>query len=192
MEFAVRQIQLADAASFRQCLDSVARERRYLAQAEALPLERVQEFIKQSVEGNAAQFVAVVNGDVVGWCDVFPHWVYALRHVGSLGMGVHAGYRGRGIGERLLRSTIAHALHNGIFRITLEARADNAAAIRLYEKVGFQHEARIPCALRFDGVFYEGVQMALLQVQRVLSNPSLQPTCYGWLRQPTQAGELKR
>ena len=26
----------------------------------------------------------------------------------------------------------------------------------------------------------------------VLPNPSLQPTCYGWLRQPTQAAELKR
>jgi hypothetical protein len=25
-----------------------------------------------------------------------------------------------------------------------------------------------------------------------LPNPSLQPTCYGWLRQPTQAAELKR
>ena len=23
-------------------------------------------------------------------------------------------------------------------------------------------------------------------------NPSLQPTCYGWLRQPAQAAELKR
>jgi len=23
-------------------------------------------------------------------------------------------------------------------------------------------------------------------------NPSLQPTCYGWLRQPSQAAELKR
>jgi hypothetical protein len=24
------------------------------------------------------------------------------------------------------------------------------------------------------------------------ANPSLQPTCYGWLRQPSQAAELKR
>lgn len=163
MDFTIRQIQFADAASFRECLDSVARERRYLAQVEALPLDRVQEFVQQSVESSAAQYVAVANDRVVGWCDVFPHWAHALRHVGSLGMGVAAGYRGQGIGERLLRSTIAHALHSGIFRITLEARADNAAAIRLYEKVGFRHEARIPCALRFDGVFYEGVQMALLQ-----------------------------
>ena len=27
---------------------------------------------------------------------------------------------------------------------------------------------------------------------RMRSNPSLQPTCYGWLRQPSQAAELKR
>jgi len=24
------------------------------------------------------------------------------------------------------------------------------------------------------------------------ANPSLQPTCYGWLRQPAQAADLKR
>jgi len=27
---------------------------------------------------------------------------------------------------------------------------------------------------------------------RPVPNPSLQPTCYGWLRQPPQAAELKR
>jgi hypothetical protein len=27
---------------------------------------------------------------------------------------------------------------------------------------------------------------------KVRPNPSLQPTCYGWLRQPAQAAELKR
>ena len=27
---------------------------------------------------------------------------------------------------------------------------------------------------------------------RLPANPSLQPTCHGWLRQPAQAGELKR
>ena len=27
---------------------------------------------------------------------------------------------------------------------------------------------------------------------KVQPNPSLQPTCYSWLRQPTQAAELKR
>jgi putative acetyltransferase len=156
MSISIRKIQLEDAAGFRECLDSVARERQYLAQVEALPLERVREFVAQSVEQDATE-------GIVGWCDVFPHWAYALQHVGSLGMGVHARFRGQGLGRALILQTLDHALKKGIFRVELEAREDNTRAIRLYEQVGFQHEGRAPCALRFDGVFYAGIKMALLQ-----------------------------
>ncbi len=159
----IRQIQLADAEGFHQCLDSVARERKYLAQVEALPLARVKEFVAQSVEQDAAQFVAVAGERVVGWCDVFPHWAYALQHVGTLGMGVHAGFRGQGLGRALMLKTLEHALKKGIYRVTLEAREDNTRAIRLYESVGFKHEGRALGAMRFDGDFYSAVTMALLQ-----------------------------
>ncbi len=163
MPHTIRQITLQDAAGFRECLDSVARERKYLAQVEAPPIDKVREFVAQSVESNAAQYVAVADGRIVGWCDVFAHWAYALRHVGTLGMGVHAEYRGQGIGRSLILRTLEHALHSGVFRVKLETREDNHRAIRLYEQVGFKHEARAPCALCFDGTYYAGVQMALLQ-----------------------------
>ena len=159
----IRHIQLPDAESFHACLDAVARERRYLAQVEALPIERIREFVESSVASDAAQFVAIHGDRLIGWCDVFPHWAHALQHVGTLGMGVLDGYRGRGIGERLLRRTLAHALEKGIYRVTLEARSDNARAIRLYERVGFRHEGVARAALRFDGRFHDAVQMALLQ-----------------------------
>ncbi|MBX3717147.1 MAG: GNAT family N-acetyltransferase [Burkholderiales bacterium] len=162
MSTAIRQIELFDASAFRACLDSVARERKYLAQVEAPPLERVQSFVAESVKNDAAQFVAIEDGELIGWCDVFPHWAYALQHVGTLGMGVREGYRGRGVGEQLLRQTLNHALKKGIYRVTLEARADNLRAIRLYERVGFVHEGIARAALRFDGCFYDGVNMALL------------------------------
>lgn len=163
MDITVRQIRIEDAESFRECLDAVARERRFLAQVEALPLVQVQAFVRSSVDHDAAQYVAIADERVVGWCDILAHWAHALRHVGSLGMGVHADFRGQGLGERLLRTTIAHAVRNGIYRVTAEARTDNVAAIGLYEKLGFRHEAHTRCALRFDGTFYDGVQMALLQ-----------------------------
>ena len=163
MPITIRQIQIEDAEGFRSCLDSVARERKYLAQVEALPIERIREFVASSVAADAAQYVAVADGEIIGWCDVFPHWAYALKHVGTLGMGVRADHRGQGLGRALLVKTLAHALKNGIYRVTLEAREDNLGAIRLYERLGFKHEARTLCALRFDGVFYAGVQMALLQ-----------------------------
>jgi putative acetyltransferase len=46
--------------------------------------------------------------------------------------------------------------------VTLEARADNQRAIRLYESVGFQHEAIKQRALRFDDTYFDAVQMSLL------------------------------
>ena len=163
MDIEIRQIRLSDADSYRDCLDSVAKERRYLAQVEALPIDRIRSFITNTVENDAAQYVAITHGNVVGWCDIFAHWAYALTHVGTLGMGIHSDYRHQGLGTRLIEATLSHALRMGIYRVTLEARSDNTSAIRLYERVGFKHEATTKAALRFEGVFYQGVQMSFLQ-----------------------------
>ena len=156
-------VQEKYAGTYRACLDVVAREKKYLAQIEALPLERVQEFVKHSVASDAIQFFAIDQEEVVGWADVFPAWAQALSHSGSLGMGIHPNYRRRGLGGRLLSACIEKAWSKGLSRIELEARVDNAAAIALYEKVGFKHEALKRNALRFDGVYYDAVQMRLLR-----------------------------
>lgn len=166
MSIVVRPITVEDAASFHTCLDTVAREGRYLAQLQAPPLEKVRGFVADGVAAGVAQVVAVDTAadgaPVVGWADVFPAWAAALQHSGRLGMGLLPAYRGRGLGEQLLRACLARAQAGGITRVALEARADNHAAIRLYERVGFVHEGVARRALRFDGVYHDGVMMALL------------------------------
>jgi RimJ/RimL family protein N-acetyltransferase len=161
--FPIVAVQTPYAASYRECLDSVAREQRYLAQVEALPLEKIQAFVKDSVASDAVQFFALDGERVVGWADIFPSWAHAVSHCGSLGMGVLAPYRGRGIGTKLLQACVEKAWVKGITRIELEARADNAAAIALYEKLGFQHEALKRNAMRFNGQYFDAVQMSLLR-----------------------------
>ena len=156
-------ISEAHAESYRACLDIVAREKRYLAQIEALPLERIQAFVKESVANDSVQYVALDRGRVVGWADVFPGWAHALKHAGSLGMGVHPAYRGQGLGRRLLQACIDKAWRKGLVRIELEARADNARAIGLYESLGFRHEGLRRRALCFDGQYFDAVAMALLK-----------------------------
>lgn len=155
-------ITAAHIASFRECLDTVAREKRWLAQVEAPPLERVEGFVRDGIAAGVAQFVAVDGDRVVGWADIFPAWAAAVSHCGSLGMGVLAPYRRQGLGERLLRACIGKAQLQGLTRIELEARADNVAALALYRRVGFVQEAVKRRALRFDGIYFDSVLMSLL------------------------------
>lgn len=153
----------AHAASFHACLDTVAREKRYLAQTFALPLERIQGFVHDSVVNDAVQFVALDGERVVGWADVFPAWADAIAHCGGLGMGVLPAWRGQGLGRRLLQACITKAWAKGLARIELEARADNTRAIALYESLGFQHEGLKRRAMCFDGVYHDARVMGLLR-----------------------------
>lgn len=161
----VRIVPVAEhhAHGYRACLDAVARERRYLAQVEALPMERVEGFVRESVANDAVQFMAVDGERVVGWADIVPSWAYAVAHCGSLGMGVLAEYRGQRIGRRLLDACIGKAWTKGITRIELEVRADNDRAIGLYKAVGFGQEAVKRDAMRFDGVYFDSLLMSLLK-----------------------------
>jgi putative acetyltransferase len=160
----IQVVPIADVhiESFRACLDSVARERKYVAQIEAMALEQVSAFVQAGIANDVAQFVATEGVLVVGWCDIFPSWAHAVQHCGTLGMGVLSAYRGRGIGTQLLIACLAKARSKGITRVELEARADNTAAVRLYQKLGFTHEATKRNAMRFDGRYYDSVQMSLI------------------------------
>ena len=146
---------------FREVLDGVARERRWLAFLEAPPLPRVRSFVLNGLRNGMAQFVAVDDGRVVGWCDVNPKTHEALRHSGVLGMGVAASHRGQGLGSALLRATLEAASARGITRIELVVRADNAAAIALYERHGFELEGRLRDYMIVDGVAHDALAMAL-------------------------------
>lgn len=147
-------------AGLREVLDGVARERRYLAFLEAPPLAQVRRFVLNNLRSGAAQFVALDEGRVVGWCDVTRKTHATLSHGGVLGMGVAASHRGRGVGRRLLATTVETALARGLTRIELTVRADNVAAIALYRRSGFEAEGRMRRYLIVDGQHYDALLMA--------------------------------
>lgn len=99
------------AAGFRACLDTVAREKRYLAQVEAPPLERVRQFVHDSVANDVAQFVAVDDaGQVVGWADIFPAWAHAVAHWAEDLRPMLLHVLGRSWGHGTCRLSLCHGL----------------------------------------------------------------------------------
>lgn len=162
MTIAIQRISEQHIEGFHACLDAVAREERFLGQTQAPPLQRIADFVSANVRNDFAQYVAVLDGQVVGWCDAIPHWAGALSHRAGLGMGVLAAYRGKGVGARLLQQTLAHARRLGVKRIDLEVRADNAAAIHLYTAAGFAQEGRKPMGLFHGGHYHDTIEMGLI------------------------------
>jgi ribosomal-protein-alanine N-acetyltransferase len=53
-------------------------------------------------------------------------------------VAVHPEFRGRGIGESLLRHIIAKVRGKGVTFISLEVRISNEPAVGLYKKLGFE------------------------------------------------------
>lgn len=77
-------------------------------------------------------------------------------------MGIIAGYRGRGVGNRLITASLDQARRAGFIRIELSVHADNSTAIGLYEKIGFIREGIQRRSVLMDGRFIDTVNMALM------------------------------
>ena len=127
------------------------------------PLEAGLAFYRNIVDNDLCHFVALLDGVVVGWCDVLPTHGEARAHVGTLGMGLVAKARHIGIGAKLMDATLSKAWRKGFSRIELTVRTDNANAKALYERVGFTVEGLNRNAFFVDGKFYDTYSMALLR-----------------------------
>ena len=119
---------------FHRVLDTVAREKRYLAFLEAPPLEETTAWVRAGVERGFPHFVALVEDRVVGWCDIsaIPRPVHA--HCGVLGIGILAEYRRKGIGPALMLATLGKAREIGLTRVELTVRERNTNCDRALRK----------------------------------------------------------
>lgn len=82
-------------------------------------------------------------------------------HVGTVGMGVHDAYVGNGVGTRLLTSLLKAADDwCALRRIELTVNVDNAAAIGLYDRMGFEREGEFRDYALRGGEFIDAVSMA--------------------------------
>jgi RimJ/RimL family protein N-acetyltransferase len=161
-EIVIEPIREDHVEGFREALDIVSRERKYLVFQEAPPVEAMLSFVRGNIAAGHPHMVAVVDGKVVGWCDIRRGTRDAEAHSGMLGMGIIPGYRDRGLGRKLILATIDAARAAGMHRIELHARTENLRAIALYEKVGFVHEGVARDAIRIDGRYMDSVLMALI------------------------------
>lgn len=91
---------------------------------------------------SAAVLVGGTHGNVDAAAVVFYRRNARAARLYSLAVGAHA--RGTGMGATLLAAAEADARVRGCTSMRLEVRADNPAALALYERRGYVRTARLP------------------------------------------------
>jgi ribosomal protein S18 acetylase RimI-like enzyme len=157
----IRPSRESDAASACDAVNAVAAEKWYLATVDGFSLEQARSYLKRVVDGALPQVLAVVEEEVVGFCDILPNTAKGFTHVGRLGMGVRFEWRRQGIGRRMLDACLSLARKAGIEKVELEVFSDNLAAIRLYESFGFGQEGRKVRGRKLEDRYQDVVLMAL-------------------------------
>ena len=102
--------------------------------------------------------VADNNGKIVGLYILHPNNIGRCGHICNASYAVAKNYRGRGIGEQLVKDCMKQASALG-FRI-LQFNAvvkTNSAALKLYARLGFTQLGVIPGGFRLKDGLYEDI-----------------------------------
>ncbi len=93
-----------------------------------------QAFLTELVDNQFARYwVMEYRGRIIGYVGV---WLIVDEgHITNI--AIDPEFRGRRLGERLLRALMAQCVAHGMQRVTLEVRVTNEVAQNLYRKLGF-------------------------------------------------------
>ena len=124
----------------------------------------VEEEIDEGFIGNDAGFVIEADGEVVGAIQYGEEDDPMYRHA-SIDIFLSTSRHGRGLGAEAIRLLARHLFEErGHHRLTIDPAADNVAAIRAYERVGFRRVGIMRSYERGpDGVWHDGLLMDMLR-----------------------------
>jgi aminoglycoside 6'-N-acetyltransferase len=121
-----------------------------------------EEVVEQFI-GAEDVLVIEVEGDVIGAIQYHEEEDPMYRHAG-IDIFLTSSRHGRGLGTEAIRVLVRHLIfERGHHRLTIDPAADNLAAIRAYERVGFR---RVGIMRKYelgpDGSWHDGLLMDML------------------------------
>ena len=132
----------------------------------ALSSERINataEFLNSLAERDRG-FVAVENGEVVGFSVMIANREPCRAHSAFIAVMVNADFQQMGIGHKLLKHLVDRADNELMFhRLELLVLTDNERAIKLYKSLGFMVEATRKHAAVVKGTFVNEYLMGRLR-----------------------------
>ena len=158
----VRLYQAADIAGMTAIWNDITDEGVSFPGDEILTEQQAADlFAAQSATGCAVQ-----DGEVAGLYILHPNNAGRCAHIANASYGVERKFRGKGVGEALVRHSIETAREMGFLGLQFNAVVEtNRAAIHLYEKLGFTRVGRIGNGYHLKDGRYADLLIFFLELQ---------------------------
>jgi L-phenylalanine/L-methionine N-acetyltransferase len=165
MTVTIRRATPADAAGYARVMSDPA----VYPGLMQLPFNNEAQWRERLTESTAAGKVDLIlvaerDGTIVGNAGLHPMSLpqhVRRRHVATLGMAVAPEAQGQGVGTALMQAMCDYADRwLGLLRLELTVYVDNAPAIALYKKFGFEIEGRFRGYAMRDGVLVDAYTLA--------------------------------
>lgn len=167
MEFCIRPICVGDGKG----INDLRRMPGVFENILGIPSERVKrnEDYIVSMDSNVHQFVAVVKAQsgeesIIGTAGLTICANPRMRHSASIGIMVHKDFHNQGVGTKLMEAILDMADNwLMLIRVELTVFTDNAKAIHLYEKLGFETEGTKRKAAIRNGEYTDELLMSRIR-----------------------------
>lgn len=166
MEIIIDKARAGDAARIIEYLRAVGGESdNLLFGAEGLPITVEQEegLIERLNSGKREVMFAARDGEeIVGICQFSAFSRERIAHRGEIAISVRRAYWGTGVGSRMMEAMLDFAKNTAkVSVVSLEVWSDNARAIALYKRFGFESFGTFKRFFCIDGKFCDAEYMNL-------------------------------
>lgn len=136
--------------------NEIVAEGRAFPQEKTLELDEGREFFASQNHCG----VGLLNDELIALYILHPNNVGRCGHIANASFAIAANARGHGLGENLVKDCLARGKECGFRILQFNAVTDsNAAARKLYAKLGFQELGSIPGGFRLDDGRWEDIHL---------------------------------
>jgi L-amino acid N-acyltransferase YncA len=149
----IRDAVAGDLPAIVEIYNSTIPSRVVSADTEPVSVEQRLPWFHQHDPARRPIRVAEARGVVVGWLSLSDFYDARPAYNGTAEIGIYVreGYRGEGIGRRLLQEAIERAPTLGIKTLTAGAFGTNESSLALFGRFGFERWAHFPRVAELDG-----------------------------------------
>lgn len=163
MGYLIRHVEPSDAAA----LQRVYSDESAYTETLQIPYPPVSRWIDRLAnnDGSTIALCACADGELVGNAGLHTNLKLPRRaHAAGIGMAVLSQWQGKGVGTALMNAVVELADNwYGLARLELSVFTDNAVAIGLYKKFGFEIEGTLKKYAVRKGVLEDVYTMARLR-----------------------------